>query len=274
MQKVQTGGQNPSPMVDHIRPHERVDGSNCDGERIIWPFMEKLAQLFIPESFNPAGDSELIVHFHGLPKVSEHAVCGSSNQVILTLNGWSGGSSYEKLFREGTHFLDFVHLAKEAINIHEFSSIILSGWSAGYGAIRALIQRYPDRIDGIILLDGIHTSYVPERLVLHRGGELDTSKLEPFIAFARQAIEGEKSMLVTHSSVFPGTFASTTECVDYLIYQLFLKRKAVLKQGPVGMQQVGKVASGRLKIMSFAGNTAPDHVDHLHGLKRFINELD
>ncbi|MEQ9287353.1 MAG: hypothetical protein RIG77_10620 [Cyclobacteriaceae bacterium] len=66
---------------------------------------------------------------------------------------------------------------------------------------------------------------------------------------------------------------STTECADYLIRELGLKRNPVLRQGPNGMQQVGETTQGRLHILAFAGNTAPDHVDHLHGLSFFIGLL-
>ena len=83
-------------------------------------------------------------------------------------------------------------------------------------------------------------------------------------------MNGEKKMLITHSSVFPGTFASTTECTEYLLKNLDLIRKPVLRYGAVGMQQVGETTSGNLLILSYAGNSAPDHVDHLHALRYFL----
>ena len=48
----------------------------------------------------------------------------------------------------------------------------------------------------------------------------------------------------------------------------------VLKEGPVGMQLLGEVKAGGLLILSYAGNTAPDHIDHLHGLHYFIALLN
>ncbi len=39
------------------------------------------------------------------------------------------------------------------------------------------------------------------------------------------------------------------------------------------MQQLSDAQRGKLRIMGFAGNSAPDHVDHLHALSHFRNEL-
>ena len=128
-------------------------------------------------------------------------------------------------------------------------------------------------MDGILLLDGLHTDYQPEGKRLADGGKLNIQKLDPFLSFAQLAISGQKRFIFTHSSIFPGTYASTTECADYLINALQLKRIPVLEQGPLGMQLLGKTEKGSLKILAFAGNTAPDHIDHFHGMYTFINFL-
>ena len=80
-------------------------------------------------------------------------------------------------------------------------------------------------------------------------------------------------MLITHSEVFPGTFASTTETTDWLLRQLKLRRRPVLRWGPGGMQQLSEVRRGRLAVMGFAGNSAPDHMDHLHGMATWLRTL-
>ncbi|HEY0590194.1 MAG TPA: hypothetical protein VGF40_00390, partial [Thermoanaerobaculia bacterium] len=153
-------------------------------------------------------------------------------------------------------------------------AIWLSGFSAGHGAIRSILgQPAAERVRGILLLDGLHTGYVPERKVLADGGALDASKLEPFLAFARDAAAGKRRMVVTHSEIFPGTFASTTETSDWLIAQLGLKRTPVVKWGPVGMQQLSEVRAGDLTILGFAGNSAPDHIDQFHGMREFLAML-
>ena len=155
----------------------------------------------------------------------------------------------------------------------EVGRVYVSSFSAGYGAVRAILKGHASEVDGIVLLDGLHTDYVPPRLVLAQGGKLNDAKLEGFVDYARRAMEGEKKLLITHSEIFPGTYASTTETADYLIDSLHLQRHPVLKWGPVGMQMLTETRAGGLTILGFAGNTAPDHIDHLHGLPAFLKML-
>ena len=90
---------------------------------------------------------------------------------------------------------------------------------------------------------------------------------------ARAATQGTRRFLISHSEIFPGTYTRTTEIADYLIQRLDLKRTPVLNWGPGGMQHLSEVRQGRFTVFGFAGNTAPDHVDHLHALPHFLEML-
>jgi len=111
---------------------------------------------------------------------------------------------------------------------------------------------------------------VPEGSLLAAGGTLDTTNLAAFAGFARAAMKGEKRFVVTHSEIFPGTFASTTETADWLLRSTGLKRTPVLTWGHRGMQQLSEVRSGRFELLGFAGNTGPDHIDHLHAMPELL----
>ena len=150
--------------------------------------------------------------------------------------------------------------------------LTLTAFSAGHGAIRAILRdpRHFAAVHGVLLLDGMHTSYVPEGMVLEAGGTLDTTNLTAFADFARAARRGEKRFVVTHSEIFPGTFASTTETADWLLRAVGLRRTPLLAWGPRGMQQLSETHAGRFELLGFAGNTAPDHVDHLHAMPEFL----
>jgi hypothetical protein len=84
---------------------------------------------------------------------------------------------------------------------------------------------------------------------------------------------GRKRLIVTHSEIFPGTYASTTETADFLLARLGLKRRAVLKWGPMGTQQLSETRAGKFLLLGYAGNSAPDHVDQLHSLPVFLKWL-
>jgi hypothetical protein len=267
-------------MVDYIRPHHRVDGSNCEGSRFeLNNVFDQPVNIFISNHISSSDTVDIIIHFHGGSKATEWVGCNQEKKVVIaTVNLGSGSSKYEKPLlnqeRAINLFDKIENMLKKEYELN-IGSTTITGFSAGYGAIRALLSNPEtyEKIDGVILMDGLHTDYIPDKRLLSDGGMINSDKLDSFLKLAKDAIEGNKSFIFTHSSIFPGTYASTTECADYLINALDLKRRSDLKQGPLGMQQLGSTEVRGLKILAFAGNTAPDHVDHLHGLSFFYKLL-
>jgi len=125
------------------------------------------------------------------------------------------------------------------------------------------------RVDRALLIDGLHTGYIGGKPGPQES-ELETDKLEIFLQFARDAVAGRKQMIITHSEIFPGTFASTTETSDWLLRQLGIKRRAVAQWGPMDTQQLSEVRVGKFMLVGYAGNSAPDHVDQLHSLPDYL----
>src|SRR5262249_43234196 len=156
-----------------------------------------------------------------------------------------------------------------------FRTVTLVGFRAGHGALRAILRdsAHFAQVDAVVLLDGLHTSYVPDGTVLEKGGIDDSTRIVAFQRFAREAMRGTKRFLITHSEIFPGTFASTTETTDYLIEHLGLRRTPVLEWGPRGLQQLSEVKQGRFEIRGFAGNSAPDHIDQFQAMPEMLARL-
>lgn len=263
--------QNPSPMVEHVREHPRLTKTSPAGRR------EKLSlgRLFVPEKLDQdvaKSPVPLVVAFHCGDWIPEVAAAGLARPLpCMTMQLGSGSSRYAKPFTEDPKLLATLVKESEKVLQRPVSSLVLVGWSAGYGAIRELIKNpeYEPKIASVLLLDGLHTGYL--------GGKpgpmeskLEEPPLEPFLAYARKAVKGEKQLYYLHTEIFPGTFASTTETADWLIGQLHLKRTPVLKWGPMKTQQLAETVAGKLRIDAFAGNSAPDHVDLLHALPRLL----
>ena len=89
------------------------------------------------------------------------------------------------------------------------------------------------RVDRVLLIDGLHTGYAGGKPGTGpaQASELETENLQIFLQFARDAVAGRKQMIVTHSEIFPGTFASTTETTDWL---LRAARPHAHARGPLG----------------------------------------
>lgn len=260
--------QNPSPMVEHTRAHERVKEETPAGKR----FDLSIGKLFVPEQL-PTENVPLFVHFHGGTWLPEVAAARAKAAVIRVQLG-SGSSVYGKPFADAKAFTALLKEAEEKAGC-KFGTIGVTSWSAGYGATRAILKHPAnyDRISFIVLLDGLHAGYVNGKPG-PKESELITDDLAIFVKFAKDAVAGKKQMLLTHTEIFPGTFASTTETGDYLLKELNLKRKPVLRWGPLGTQILCEVKQERFHLLGFAGNSAPDHVDLLHALPELLKEID
>ncbi len=281
---IKPSSQNPSPMVEYTRAHERIPEKVFSGlESTIVSVLAKPVGVFIPGSKRSARAFDLLIHFHGAKYVVENAAGHyPGNLIAATVNLGSGSSVYGNAFEDSTRFATLLDSIKEAAHnsLHHTVRVrrtFLSGFSAGYGAIRNILastQNYA-RVDGVLLLDGIHTGYIPDKKVLFEGGMVDSSGLAQFLALAWDAARkgSNKKFLITHSEIFPGTYASTTESTDWILQKLGLARTPILKRRPLGMQQLSTVRHHHFSVLGFAGNTAPDHIDHFHGLYFFLNEL-
>lgn len=257
--------QNPSPMVEHTREHPRLKEEHLAGKR------EKLeaGTLFIPKAIVEQKEAPLLVFMHGGMWIPEVAAAKHGMAVLVIQRG----DGYKALFEKEGAFEALINdtAAKSGMN---WSQITVGGWSAGCQGVRAML-RFPGAvkvIDHVLMIDGMHTSYIdgkPGPLE----SKIDTEVLEPIAAFAREAMAGRKRMLITHSEIFPGTFASTTETAEWLLREIGVKRRAVLVWGPMKTQQLSEAKKGSFQLVGLAGNSAPDHVDQLHALSDWLEWL-
>jgi hypothetical protein len=228
------------------------------------------ARLFVSSRADPSRPVPLLIHFHGTAWLIEHHVARNlPAAALITVQLGAGSSAYARPFEQADLFRALIDEASRELKLKRgWSSITLAGFSAGYGAVREVLRRpeYFALVNNVLLLDGMHTSYMPEGRLLADGGVLDPSGLDVFVKFAREAVAARKGFVFTHSEIFPGTYASTTECADYLLAQLNLQRRAFLHPGPMGMQQLSVVDAERFHLRGYTGNSAPDHVDHLQAM--------
>jgi len=258
--------QNPSPMVEHTRSHPRLTEETPAGRR------EKLelGTLFLPEKLKPQTVTPLFIHFHGGTWLPEVAAARRGNTAVISVQIGSGSGAYAKPFSDPQLFARLLQEAETKAGVN-FAPVTLTAWSAGYGAVREILK-VPDhyaRVARVLLIDGLHTGYIGGKPGPQES-QLETENLGIFLQFARDAVAGRKQMIITHSEIFPGTFASTTETADWLLAQLGLKRQPVLKWGPQGTQQLSETRAGKFLLIGYAGNSAPDHVDQLHSLPAYL----
>jgi hypothetical protein len=252
-------------MMETTRAHGRIAPHVPSTRRVMLEgILSRPVELHLPPGAPTSGSFDLLIHFLGPAFLAVDAARAvDSSMVVAVVNLAPGSSAYQRPFDAGAWraLIDRVtaEVAPAGGGRATLGGVYLSAFSAGNGAVRAILA---DRaalplIRGVVILDGIHTGYLPDRRVLADSGQLDPANLQSLHRFAQRAVRGEVRMLVTHSEVFPGTFASTTETADWLLHELALSREAVLARGPNGMQQTSMIRAGGFTLMGFAGNSAP-----------------
>jgi hypothetical protein len=267
--------QNPSPMVEHTRAHPRLTQTTPPGLR------QKLTlgTLFVPEMLKRKRRVNLLLFFHGGDWLPELAVAQQRNLAVITVQAGAGSSTYEKLFADPTVFPRLIAEAQSAAGV-PFAEIELAGWSAGCGALRQLLSDPTsyDRVSRVLCIDGVHAGYLSAAAGNNdtpspAEPQLEPRNLQSWLHFGSDAIAGKKHLIITHSEIFPGTYASTTETADSLLRQWGLTPHAVVRWGPMGTQMLSETKSGGLLVIGFAGNSAPDHVDQLQSLPGYLRWL-
>ena len=230
--------QNPSPMVETTRAHERLERVELSGVSGSVPGPEgRDVEIFVPSAFTARTPATLVIHFHGAAWLPERAVAGlGKNAVSAVVDLGGGGTRYDRAFSASHTFQRLVDditrtVSELAGGTVRVDTVVLTAFSAGYGPIRAIL-RDPDnfaRVDAVLLLDGLHTSYVPERTVLAEG-RLDESGLV-VAEFGRAAMAG-KALPSSRTPRSSWHVREHDRDRGLLLDELRLARTAVLKWGP------------------------------------------
>jgi hypothetical protein len=257
------GGEEPAkPAAQEAPPGRRV--ALTDG------------QLFIPEGYRPAdGMVPLTLHLHGAAWAAERNLVRSKRPgvaVTVVLPGLS--AVYTQKFRDPAVFRRLLEEARaktaEATGSEDLriGSVTVTSFSAGFGGVRELLKD-PEtfaRIDALVMADSIYAGFTGDPALR----QVDPANMEGFLRFAREAAEGRKRMLVSHTQLHTPTYASTVETADYLVGELGGKREEVEESWPGGLQLRSRFVKGGFRLYGFAGDTGPEHMKHLHGLWVFL----
>jgi hypothetical protein len=257
----------PSPTVSAL--------PKLDGEPAPTPLTESVSwargrtETYIPAGFwSSDGKYDLLLHFHGAPSRVETAFQASDfdHTVLVTVNLGVGSGPYENRFAAPAAFPQLLDSIQRAVaqraptkNLR-LGRVALSGWSAGYGAIKQILTQaeHRSRVDAVLLADGLHAGFVnPTQRIIY------APKLAPFVAFAEEATQGTKLMVVAHSSIRTTGYASTTETARHLLRSVGLQPHPIKDQQVHGMALTSSVEKRGFHVQGYAGADARAHVDHL-----------
>lgn len=215
-------------------------------------------KLLLPRQ--TGGDSEkevvLVIHLHGDEPVRRELI-ESGQRFALYAITLGPDEGYAPLF--AARGLERMVAEVETVlgaRGARVGKVVLSAWSAGFVGVGAALAQSGGRvIDAAVLIDGLHAP---------RGDKhAFEAQLAPFVDYATRASRGEGFLFVSHSSIDPPGFASTTECAHYLVATLGGKPSPVRRDERFGLELVEYFSRGDFHVRGYAGNDKADHCAQL-----------
>ena len=235
------------------------------GSYSTWSRAPAMGQMIVPNSLTKSSTTfDVVFHFHGHEAARKEWVRSVDGVVLVGIDLGNGSGAYQEGFAVPAVFEALLKSVERGVQEHvgnpklRAGRVGLTAWSAGYGAVTRILGSNfgKRRVDAVALFDGLHTSYA--------SGNLDTARLEPVVDFAQRAAHGEKVFYISHSSIVPPGYASTTETSNYLIWRLGGKPEpaSTSRQFPLGLELINSYSQGDFTVRGFSGAGKLDHCAH------------
>ncbi|APR82310.1 Hypothetical protein A7982_07659 [Minicystis rosea] len=235
----------------------------------------------LPDFASEDGAYDLVVFFHGNTELCEQSLAYARiGAVFVTQNLGVGSGPYETRFADPGALPDVLARVQTAMERRGLAGarlgrLALVSWSAGYGAVLRILSQpaLAERVDAVLMLDGIHIGRVPGR----RAPAVD--QIAPYERFARWAVSGSKLFTITHSDIAPDAYVGARDTTDVLLRRLDVLRAADGEEGAVPdipaangvlskpfrvpLSPLTIAEKGQLRVRGYAGDQADHHILHL-----------
>ncbi|MSP24961.1 MAG: hypothetical protein EXR75_07305 [Myxococcales bacterium] len=220
--------------------------------------------LLMPNAPSPAYD--LVLHFHGGEPARKLLAPANLGVVVRTVDLGAGSERYARALGMPRELHVILDAVERELAPSRRRHLVVTAWSAGYGAVRALLTHNPEIASAFVLLDSVHTSYQPD------GHTLEPMGLLPFEELAQRAAHGRPYVLVTHSSIRPPGYASTTEVADALTAHVGARRRYGGLAHAAGLEQLTRVDSGAFHVRGYTGIGKDAHCAQLRLLPEILRD--
>ena len=220
------------------------------------------SQLLIPSTAELAASNDvpLSIHFQGGVSAAKRNFAAMNADGVLiasTLSGLSG--AFSKPYQDPAAFAALLasaerELSERAGHPVRCAPITITFFSAGYGAVRELLQHpaHFDRIERLISADSIYASVVSESA---RAPE--AAQMVDFMRFAQAAARGEKTFVLVHG-MYATPYASTSECADLILASVGARREPSDWVNARGFRVATEAHAGQFHLYTF--DVAEPHI--------------
>lgn len=209
----------------------------------------------------------LVLHFHGAhTTVIPRYLRSGLDAVLVIINKGIGSGAYSNAYPLGSDIDSLLHRVERTVarecNVPAGApaKVALSSWSAGYGATQQFLRFRPDRVDAVLLSDGLHVGFSDERR-----RKVRLNQLEEFVTFAQRAARGERLMAIAHSAITPPKYAGAGETALALAQAAHAPRRPLVRSRH-GMMQLTSAQRGQFYSDGFAGTDKAAHARHLYSI--------
>lgn len=226
------------------------------------------AQLFVPGSFALPSDGvvPLSVHFQGGTAIAEENFVRSGQEGVLLASTLAGLSSvFSKAYADTANFHALLAAAEASLSTREtrvrFEPIVVTFFSAGYGAVRELLKDpiLFERIDALVSADSIYASVVADGVRAP-----DAEQMVDFMRFAQAAARGEKTFVLVHGET-PTPYASTEECANLALASVAAVRSPAGRFTERGVPLHAEAHVGQFHLYSCAeGRASEEDAKRIH----------
>ena len=215
----------------------------------------------------PDGSVDVAFQFHGAEVAETDWRQSGLNALIVsaTFPGW-GSVPYKRGFSDPIKFGTILDDALKKVGATRVRRLLLVSWSAGYAAMGLALSNahYYALADAVVVLDGMHADFID--------GKPDERPIAIFEAYARDAVAGRKTMVISHSSIVPPGYASTTQMAELLLASVGVKRIEGERTNTDGMVEWYHADAGGLHVRGYRGLGPKDHLEQLHLLDALVRE--
>jgi hypothetical protein len=237
--------------------------------------------LFVPDGWTASSTNVVCMHFHTVAAtvIRQHLHRGAREPLAVFVLG-SGSTAYRKPFEDSGRFARVVsliegELTRRAAAPVKIAGIDVSSFSAGYGAVRELVQlpAGTNLIRRIVLLDSLYGGLEPQAGSTNRIPLAE--HIQVWEPFARAAVRGGKTFLITTSDVPTPNYAGTRECAEALLKRLGLQLTRVTNDGPSlsSFTLQGQADSGNFHVWSYSGTNGAAHMAHVQNMAHLWQAL-
>lgn len=236
-----------------------------------WDRSPAMGQMIVPQAggITKRGEFDVVFHFHGHEAARKEWVQAINGIVLVGIDLGNGSGAYSEAFGSPGVFPRLVQSVEQGVAKHfdipraRARHIGLSAWSAGYGAVQEILGTEYGRtnIDAVILLDALHTGYVSN---VAGNRVLNQRQIQSFVDFAQLAVHQKRLMFMSHSSIIPPGYASTTETANLVVQAVGGRptRSGPRAGDPMGLELISRFSHGNFHMRGFKGNDKMDHCAH------------